>query len=179
MSRIAKQPIDLPANTSVKLDKGEVSVVGPLGTLSRRLHSDVKVSLLEDNKLKVEPAHRSIAANALSGTFASHLKNMLEGVTKGYEKKLLIEGVGLRFAVNGNNVKLDLGFSHSVELPIPEGLKVVVEKNQMTVSGIDKELVGEFAAKVRALKKTEPYKGKGIRYSTETPRRKQGKKATA
>lgn len=179
MSRIAKQPIDLPQGANAKLENGAVLVTGPLGSLSRRIHSDVNISLLEDNKVKVEPAHRSISADALSGTFASHIKNMIEGVTKGYEKKLLIEGVGFRFAVNGNNVKLDLGFSHPVELAIPEGLKVVVEKNLMTVSGIDKELVGEFAAKIRALKKTEPYKGKGIRYIDEIPRRKQGKKATA
>ena len=179
MSRIAKQPIDLPTGANAKLEKGAIFVAGPLGSLSRRLHSDVKISLLEDNKVKVEPAHRSISADALSGTFASHIKNMIEGVTKGYEKKLLIEGVGFRFAVNGNKVKLDLGFSHTVELPIPADLKVAVEKNQMTITGLDKELVGEFAAKIRALKKTEPYKGKGIRYIDEVPRRKQGKKASA
>ncbi len=179
MSRIAKQPIELPQGANAKLENGALSVTGPLGSLSRRVHSDVSVSLLEDNKVKIEPAHRSISADALSGTFASHIKNMVKGVTKGYEKKLLIEGVGLRFALNGNNIKLDLGFSHPVEMAVPEGLKVVIEKNLMTITGIDKELVGEFAAKIRALKKTEPYKGKGIRYIDEVPRRKQGKKATA
>ncbi|MFA5737047.1 MAG: 50S ribosomal protein L6 [Candidatus Paceibacterota bacterium] len=179
MSRIAKQPIDLPTGINVKLENGAILITGPLGSLSRTLHSDIKVTLLEDNKVKIEPAHRSISADALSGTFASHIKNMIVGVAKGYEKKLIIEGVGLRFAVSGNNIKLDLGFSHPVELLIPEGLKVIVEKNQMTITGIDKEQVGEFAAKIRALKKTEPYKGKGIRYSDEIPRRKQGKKVTA
>lgn len=179
MSRIAKQPIDLPAGTNAKIEAGAVVVTGPLGSLSRRLHSDIKISLEDGNKVKVEPAHKSISANAMSGTYASHIKNMIAGVTKGYEKKLLIEGVGFRFAVNGNKVKLDLGFSHPVEIVIPTGLKVVVEKSQMTINGFDKELVGEFAAKIRALKETEPYKGKGIRYIDEVPRRKQGKKATA
>jgi len=178
MSRIAKQPIILPSGTKATIEAGAISIAGPLGALSRRLHNEIKISL-EDDKVKIEPAHHSISSDALSGTYASHVKNMIVGVTKGYEKKLLIEGVGFRFAVNGSNVKLDLGFSHPVEVPIPAELKVSVEKNQMTVSGTDKELVGEFSAKIRALKKTEPYKGKGIRYIDETPRRKQGKKATA
>ncbi len=178
MSRIAKQPIILPAGVTAVLDGGKLSINGPLGALSRQFRDDVKIDITPDG-IVVAPSHKSILANALSGTYASHLRNMVEGVTKGFEKKLLIEGVGLRYAVNGDKIKLDLGFSHPVELAIPAGLKVVTEKNQMTVSGIDKELVGGFSAKVRSLKKTEPYKGKGIRYSDEVVRRKQGKKAGA
>jgi large subunit ribosomal protein L6 len=104
---------------------------------------------------------------------------MIEGVTKGFEKKLIVEGVGYKYVVNGNEVRLDIGFSHPVMVPIPDGIKVVTEKSNMTITGIDKELVGEFAAKIRSLKKVEPYKGKGIRYIDEVVRRKQGKKASA
>lgn len=178
MSRIAKQPIILPAGVTAILDGGKLFVSGPLGALSRQFRDEVKIDITPDGII-VAPSHKSILANALSGTYASHLRNMVEGVTKGFEKKLLIEGVGLRYVVNGDKIKLNLGFSHPVELTIPTGLKVVTEKNQMTISGIDKELVGSFSAKVRSLKKTEPYKGKGIRYSDEIVRRKQGKKAGA
>lgn len=178
MSRIAKQPIVLPAGVTVNLDKGELIVKGPQGELKRRFRNDVKITVADEGVV-VAPAHGSILANALSGTYASHIRNMVEGVTKGFEKKLLIEGVGYRYAVNGDKVKLDLGFSHPVEVLIPSGLKVTVEKSQMTITGFDKELVGGFSAKIRALKKTEPYKGKGIRYHDEVIRRKQGKKAGA
>lgn len=176
MSRIAKQPITIPQGVTVTLEGKELKVTGPQGNLTRSFKDDVKISV-EGNQILVTPAHKAIIAEALSGTYASHIKNMLRGVSQGFEKKLLIEGVGYRYAVNGNNVKLDLGFSHPVEVAIPAGLKVVVEKNQMTITGFDKELVGEFTAKIRALKKVEPYKGKGIRYIDEFVRRKQGKKA--
>jgi len=178
MSRIAKQPIILPAGVTVTVSPTELKVRGPQGELSRQIKDDVKI-IVTGEEVKVEPSHKSIFANALSGTYASHLRNMIEGVTKGFEKKLLIEGVGYRYAVAGDNVKLDLGFSHPVEVPIPANLKVVVEKNAMTITGHDKELVGQFTAKIRSLKKAEPYKGKGIRYSDEIVRRKQGKKAGA
>jgi len=162
----------------VTVSPTELKVRGPQGELSRQIKDDVKI-IVTGEEVKVEPSHKSIFANALSGTYASHLRNMIEGVTKGFEKKLLIEGVGYRYAVAGDNVKLDLGFSHPVEVPIPANLKVVVEKNAMTITGHDKELVGQFTAKIRSLKKAEPYKGKGIRYSDEIVRRKQGKKAGA
>jgi len=176
MSRIAKQPIPLPAGVTANFEAGEFSVKGPLGALDRRFRDDVKITLAPEGVI-VTPAHGSIFANVLSGTYASHIRNMIEGVTKGFKKKLLIEGVGYRYAVNGDKVKLDLGFSHPIEILIPTGLKVAVEKSQMTINGIDKELVGEFSAKIRSLKKNEPYKGKGIRYHDEVVRRKQGKKA--
>jgi large subunit ribosomal protein L6 len=178
MSRIAKQPITLPAGVTVVVDGGDLKVKGPLGELTKKMVSDVSI-VAEGSEVKVSPNHKSISADALSGTYASHLKNMVEGVTKGFEKKLIIEGVGFRYAVNGNEVKLDIGFSHSVLVPILSGINVVVEKNNMTISGIDKEGVGQFAAKIRALKRTEPYKGKGIRYIDEVVRRKQGKKVSA
>lgn len=178
MSRIAKQPITLPTSVTVVVDDGKFTVKGPLGELTKSFKNDVAITV-EGAEVKVVPNHKSISANALSGTYASHLKNMIEGVTKGFEKKLIVEGVGYRYAVNGNEVRLDIGFSHPVMLPIPEGLKVVTEKNNMTVGGFDKELVGGFSAKVRSLKKVEPYKGKGIRYVDEVVRRKQGKKASA
>lgn len=183
MSRIAKQPIALPAGVTANFEGGEFTVKGPLGNLARNFRHDVSFNITTEGVI-VSPAHGSILADALSGTYASHLRNMVLGVTKGFEKKLLIEGVGYRYAVNGlpgqgEKIKLDLGFSHPVEVLIPTGLKVVVEKNQMTINGIDKELVGSFAAQIRSLKKVEPYKGKGIRYSDEFVRRKQGKKAGA
>ncbi len=176
MSRIAKQPISLPTEVTANFEAGSLSVKGPLGSLDRRFRNEVNIAITEAGVV-VTPAHGSISANVLSGTYASHIRNMVEGVTKGFEKKLLIEGVGYRYAVNGDKVKLDIGFSHPVEVLIPTDIKVIVEKNQMTINGIDKELVGSFSAKIRALKKTEPYKGKGIRYHDEVVRRKQGKKA--
>ncbi|MFA5022903.1 MAG: 50S ribosomal protein L6 [Candidatus Paceibacterota bacterium] len=178
MSRIAKQPIPVPAGVTANFEAGELVVKGSLGELKRRFRDDVKITITPEG-IVVAPAHGSILANALSGTYASHIRNMVEGVTKGYEKKLLIEGVGYRYAVNGDKIKLDLGFSHPVEVATPAGVKVVVEKGQMTITGFDKEVVGGFAAKIRSLKRVEPYKGKGIRYIDEVVRRKQGKKAGA
>lgn len=178
MSRIAKQQITLPDNTTATIADGHFAVKGKLGELSRQFRREVKISI-EDKEVKIDPVGKSITANAMSGTTASHIKNMIEGVSKGFEKKLIIEGVGFRYNLAGNKVKLDIGFSHQVEVEIPEGLKVVIEKSNMTISGFDKELVGSFAAKIRSLKKAEPYKGKGIRYSDEVVRRKQGKKASA
>lgn len=178
MSRIAKQPITLPTGVTVVIDRDEFKVKGPLGELTKKFKSDVTITVLGET-VQVSPSHKSISANALSGTYASHLKNMIEGVTKGFEKKLIIEGVGYRYAVNGDEVKMDIGFSHPVNISIPAGIKVVTEKGNMTVSGFDKEAVGGFAAKIRSLKKVEPYKGKGIRYVDEVVRRKQGKKASA
>lgn len=179
MSRIAKKPIILPAGVSASFTDGVFSVTGSLGKLERRFRDDVKIDIGANNEISVTAVSRSVFSRALSGTYASHINNMIEGVSKGFEKKLIIEGVGYRYAIVGDNVKLDIGFSHPVEIPIPTDLKVVTEKNQMTISGIDKEQVGSFSAKIRALKKAEPYKGKGIRYVGEIIRRKQGKKAGA
>ena len=116
-------------------------------------------------------------SRSLLGTYASHIKNMIVGVTTGYEKKLILEGVGFKSAVSGKSLDLALGFSHPVKVEIPEGLAVTADKNLITISGIDKEKVGQFSAYVRSLKKPEPYKGKGFRYDNEVIRRKQGKKS--
>ncbi|MFA5876768.1 MAG: 50S ribosomal protein L6 [Candidatus Paceibacterota bacterium] len=178
MSRIGKNPITIPANTQISVAEGVLTVKGPLGVITRPVHSMVSVTV-EGEAVTVAPLNSSKLARSLWGTFASHLKNMIAGVNKKYEKKLTLEGIGYRVEVQGRNMKFLVGFSHPVILAIPEGIDVVVEKNQITVSGIDKDAVGQFSAVVRAVKKPEPYKGKGIRYDGEYVRRKQGKKASA
>jgi len=175
MSRLGKQLIVLPEKVEFSAADGAVTFKGPLGSLTRRFSPRVEIKQTPEG-LRLSVERQDAATRALWGTTAAHLKNMVAGVTRGFEKKLLIEGVGFRFAVAGDKVTLNLGFSHPVSWPIPAGLKVTVEKNLMTVNGIDKELVGQFAAEIRALKKPEPYKGKGIRYEKEVIRRKEGKK---
>ncbi len=175
MSRIGKQQYDIPANTEVTLVDNFVIVKGPLGELKRELRPEIEVKI-EDNKVSVNPTNNSPFANALWGTYASHITNMMQGVNTLYEKKLILEGVGFKSEVKGNKLILALGFSHLVEMEIPEELTVTAEKNNITIAGIDKELVGQFAAKTRIKKKAEPYKGKGFRYHDEIVRRKQGKK---
>ena len=133
---------------------------------------------INGKEITLAPAKMDVDTRALWGTYGSHIANMVEGVTKGFEKKMTIEGVGYKVNIVGNKVVMDLGLSHNVQVPIPEGIKAVSEKNAFAFSGIDKELVGEFSAKIRAYKKTEPYKGKGIRYVGEFVRRKQGKKSS-
>jgi len=177
MSRIAKQPIPIPEKTEVALANGVLTVKGPKGALTRAVKEDV-IILIEAGHVILKPKNdTNIFSRALWGTYASHVKNMLAGVNVGYQKKLILEGVGFKSEVKGTDLILALGFSHGVTVPIPEGLTVTAEKNNITISGIDKEMVGQFAAKVRAMKKPEPYKGKGFRYDTEVLRRKQGKKA--
>lgn len=175
MSRIGKKPIALPQGTNVSVVSGTVTVKGPQGELSRRFPREIAVNVGEGG-VRVAPSSAKISNVALWGTYASHMKNMLEGVTKGYVKKLLIEGVGFRWEVSGDTLTLSLGFSHPVKVKVPAGLKASAEKGVLTVSGIDKEKVGQFAAHIRSLRKPEPYKGKGIRYDGEEIRRKQGKK---
>ena len=176
MSRIGKQAIILPEKTEVRISDGVIIVKGPLGELKRKLHPAVNVEA-GDKEVRVVPVKESVETSAIWGTFASHLRNMTEGVNKPFEKKLNIEGVGYRWEVKGDKLVLSIGFSHQVELKIPAGLKVAADKGNLSVSGIDKELVGQFAAKVRLQKKAEPYKGKGIKYEGEVIRRKQGKKS--
>jgi large subunit ribosomal protein L6 len=175
MSRLAKKPIAIPEKTEVKVGDGRIVVKGPKGELTRSLHPTINIAV-EEGKILVTPKRNDLQTKALSGTYASHVKNMIEGATKGFEKKLEIEGVGYRWEVAGANLSMALGFSHPVKLVIPAGLAVKAEKSVLSISGIDKEVVGQFAATVRAQKEPEPYKGKGIRYSTEVIRRKQGKK---
>jgi large subunit ribosomal protein L6 len=178
MSRIGKNAIAIPEKTDVSVGNGAVTVKGPLGSISKPVHSMVTISVA-DGKVSVVPQNTSKLARSLWGTFASHIKNMIAGVNKKYERKLTLEGIGYRVELQGKNLKFLVGFSHPVLLPVPEGIDVVVEKNQMTVSGIDKDKVGQFAADIRSVKKPEPYKGKGIRYEGEYVRQKQGKKAAA
>lgn len=176
MSRLSKKPILIPQKTEVTVTPLKVTVKGPLGELSKPMRPEVDV-VIKDGEAWVEKKSNSILAKALIGTYASHIRNMVDGVNKNYEKKLILEGVGFKSEVQGNTLVLALGFSHPVKVEIPTGLSVKAEKNVITVEGINKEQVGQFAAQVRALKKPEPYKGKGMRYEGEVIRRKEGKKS--
>ena len=175
MSRIGKQEITVPAGTDVQINGSTVMVKGPLGQLERTFNEAVTISL-DNGVVTFAPKVETAQARALWGTIASHVKNMVDGVNTKFEKKLIVEGVGYRAEVKGSNLEMQLGFSHPIVMEIPEGVEVVSEKNNISVSGINKELVGLFASKVRLQKKPEPYKGKGIRYADEVIRRKEGKK---
>lgn len=176
MSRIGKKIIELPEKTEIAVNNGSISVKGPLGELNRPLHPFIEVKI-EGRKVTVHPKKITPESKALWGTFASHITNMISGVNKLFEKRLILEGIGFKSEVNGEVITLALGFSHPVVVNIPDGLKVTAEKNLITISGMNKEDVGQFTAKLRALKKPEPYKGKGMRYDDEIIRRKQGKKS--
>jgi large subunit ribosomal protein L6 len=176
MSRIAKKPIVIPPKTEATYAAGIMTVKGPLGELKKTFRDDIGVTI-ENGTITLSLNRNSLQSKALWGTYASHLKNMLAGVNNVYEKKLIVEGIGYKADVKGTTLAMALGFSHPVNIPIPSDLKVTSDKNVITVSGIDCEKVGQFAAVVRAMKKPEPYLGKGIRYSDEVIRRKQGKKA--
>ena len=176
MSRIGKKVIELPPNTELNLGENTVSVKGPLGTLSRELHPVIEVKV-DGNNVTLVPRKMTLESRALWGTYASHISNMVSGVNKPFEKKLILEGIGYKSEVRGDKIVFALGFSHPVEVNIPVTLKVTAEKNNITISGSNKEEVGQFAAQIRALKKPEPYKGKGMRYDKEVIRRKQGKKS--
>ncbi|MDC1205434.1 50S ribosomal protein L6 [Candidatus Pacebacteria bacterium] len=176
MSRLGKQPVSLPSGVEATFASGVLTVKGPKGTLAREIKSDVEVKI-EGNIIVLTPVEGSDDAPALWGTYAAHANNMVTGVTEGFTKILEIEGVGYRAEMKGTTLVLNVGFSHQVELPVPEGLTAVVEKNVITVTGADKDAVGQFGANIKKVKKPEPYKGKGIRYQGEYIIRKQGKKA--
>ncbi len=176
MSRIGKQIINLPEKTEITISADRVSIKGPLGELSLKIDPIIEIKL-DGRDVTVVPKRMTLESRALWGTYASHLKNMVAGVNKPFEKKLILEGIGFKSEVKGDKIVFALGFSHPVNIEIPKDLKVTAEKNIITVSGPSKELVGEFTAKLRALKKPEPYKGKGMRYDTEVIKRKQGKKS--
>lgn len=178
MSRLGKQPIEIPQGVDVTFADGALHVKGPRGELSRPIKDDVSIDVA-DNAVTIKPARETDHAKALWGTYAAHTNNMILGVTEGFKKELEIEGVGYRAEVQGNKIVLNVGFSHQVELTAPEGITITVEKNLITVKGSDKDVVGQFAANIRAVKKPEPYKGKGIHYVGEYIIRKQGKKAVA
>lgn len=178
MSRLGKKNIAIPAGTTVSVADGVVRVKGKNGELTRAIRPIVAVTV-EGSEVAVTPVAETRLAKALWGTYSAHVRNMIKGVNEPFVKKLILEGVGYKVALSGKKLVLNLGFSHQVDLAIPEGLTVTLEKNDITVAGIDKELVGQFAAELRSLKKPEPYKGKGMRYAGEVLRRKQGKKAAA
>ncbi len=175
MSRVGKKPIELGENTTAEMKGNVFSVTGPLGSLSKTFKPDISIKI-EGKTITLEPKRKSLDTVALWGTYASHISNMVEGVVKAYGARLVVEGIGYRAEVKGDKIVMGLGFSHPVNVPIPKGVTVKVEKNIIVISGIDKEQVSQFAAYVRSLKKPEPYKGKGIMYEGEKIRRKQGKK---
>jgi len=179
MSRIGKQEILIPAGIKITQSESSlgntITVVGSKGTLSKTFRNDITITIA-NNVITLNIKRNDKFSKSLWGTYASHIKNMIDGVEKPYQKKLILEGVGFKSEVKGKELHFALGFSHPVIVPIPEGITATAEKNNITITGIDKELVGNFTASVRALKKPEPYKGKGMRYEDEVIRRKQGKK---
>ncbi len=175
MSRIGRKPIPIPDKVNVEIAGGGISVEGPRGKLSLRLHPSMMVRA-EDRQLHcVRPTNNKLH-RSLHGLTRTLVANMIEGVTKGFEKKLEMVGVGYRASLQGRNLTLMLGYSHPIVYPLPERIKVEVEnQNLLTISGSDKQQVGEVAAKIRSLRPPEPYKGKGVKYATERIRRKAGK----
>ncbi|MDD3399581.1 MAG: 50S ribosomal protein L6 [Candidatus Paceibacterota bacterium] len=178
MSRIGKKPILIPQGVEIKIEGQKVTVKGPKGELSREVRPEIKV-VQEDSQLVISPQKETKETAAFWGLTRALLANDIKGVTEGFVKRLEIEGVGYRAALEGQDLNLQMGFSHPVKIKAPEGITFSVEKNVIIVSGIDKGLVGQTSARIRAVKPPEPYKGKGIRYEGEQVRRKLGKKAVA
>lgn len=177
MSRVGKQIIEIPAKTEVAIAAdGVLTVKGPKGELKRAFKSVIAIQV-NGTQITLVPQKKDLATTALWGTYASHVKNMIKGVNEGYTEKLILEGIGYKADVSGTSLNMALGFSHPVKVEIPAGLTVTSEKGLVTILGINKETVNQFASQIRALKKPEPYKGKGFRYEKEVIRRKQGKKA--
>jgi large subunit ribosomal protein L6 len=176
MSRIGKKPVEIPKGVEVKIDKNIITAKGPKGTLSLEIHPRIKVTL-EDGKIVLKRPTDEKQDKALHGTMRALVANMIEGVSKGYEKVLEILGVGYRAQVQGNKLIFSLGYSHPVEFQLPEGIKATVDSKQTTITlqGADKALLGQVAANIRALRPPDPYKGKGIRYAGEQLRLKPGK----
>lgn len=179
MSRIGKKPITLPQGVKVAVDGQTLKVEGPLGKLEQWFSPNVVAKLDTDNaSLTVETTNNSRAAMAMHGLYRALFQNMVTGVTAGYEKRLEIFGTGYLFAVQGKTLQIRAGFAHEVHKPIPEGLTVTCpDQMHVSVKGIDKQLVGQFAAEVRAVRQAEPYLGKGIKYEGEVIRRKESKAA--
>ena len=177
MSRIGNRVIIIPEGVTVETNDNIVKVSGPKGTMEMTVKSPITVEI-NGNEITLKKNSETKEANMLHGTMNSNLNNILKGCKEGFKKELEIIGVGYKFAVQGNNLVINAGYSHPVKLDIPTGIKVeAVSNTEITISGCDKVLVGEFAANVRKVRKPEPYKGKGIRYKNEHVRRKEGKKA--
>jgi large subunit ribosomal protein L6 len=176
MSRIGKRPVAIPSGVTATVDGQTVKVKGPKGQLQFVVHDDVEVKF-ENGQVKVAPRVKTNRAQAMYGTARAQVANLVEGVTKGFERKLEITGVGYRAAMQGKNLQLALGYSHDVVYPIPEGISIAVPKpTEITVTGIDSQRVGQVAAEIRAYRPPEPYKGKGVKYANEFIFRKEGKK---
>jgi large subunit ribosomal protein L6 len=175
MSRLGKNAIQFPANVEVSSDGVSVRVKGPKGEIARTLRAEVTMTI-GDHEITLVPANNSKFARSLWGTYAAHIRNMVKGVVTPFEKKLQIEGVGYRAEMTGKQLVLSLGFSHKINVEVPAGLTVTLDKNIIMIVGADKEAVGHFAAKIRNYRKPEPYQGKGIRYEGEVIRMKEGKK---
>lgn len=176
MSRVAKRPIKIPKGVEVKISGQDVSVKGARGTMTHRIPAAVNVAM-EGDSLQVKMAEASKRASMFAGTTRALLNNLVTGVSAGFERKLEINGVGYRAAVQGKTLNLTLGFSHPVNFAIPEGISIETpSQTEIVVKGMNKQLVGEVAAKIRAYRAPEPYKGKGVKYANETIRRKEAKK---
>ncbi len=178
MSRLGKKPILIPEGVEVKIEGYKVTVKGPKGELQREVRPEIKIEI-KDNRIFILPKIETKKTKAFWGLTRVLMANMIKGVTEGYEKKLEIQGLGFRASLEGENLLLQVGFSHPVKVNPPAGIKFSVEKNIITVSGIDKELVGQTAAIIKKIKPPEPYKGKGIKYLEEVVKRKMGKKAVS
>jgi len=178
MSRIGKKTILIPEGVEVKIEGNVVTIKGPKGELQKEVRPEIRVEVKE-GRVSLNPQIETKKTNALWGLTRALLFNMIKGVTEGYEKKLEIEGLGFRALLEGNDLVLYVGFTHPVKIKAPGGIKFSVEKNIITVSGIDREIVSQTAANIRKVRPAEPYKGKGIRYLGEVIRRKVGKKAVA
>lgn len=177
MSRIGKKIIEIPDGIEVKYQNKHLEIKGSKGVLNLEVHNEVDLEI-KDKEISVKKIGKSKKAPAIWGLTRVLVSNMIKGVREGYEKKLELQGVGFRMSVQGKKINLALGFSHPVEVAVPEGLEAkIAENNILSISGIDKQMVGEFVAKIRKLKPVEPYKGKGFRYVGEYVRRKAGKKA--
>lgn len=176
MSRIGKNSIIIPKGVNFSFEDGVAIVKGPKGELKRKFRDEI-VFQKKDDSLELKMKKPTLQSRALWGTYASHIKNMIKGVVEGFSKKLIIEGIGYRAEVRDKKLVVSAGYSHPITMEAPEGISFSLEKNTVKIEGIDKELVGETAAKIRAIRKPEPYKGKGIRYENEVIRRKAGKKA--
>ena len=174
MSRIGKQPITLPENITVEIQQGSVKVKGPRGELQVIVHSAIKVEQ-NDNKIVVSRASDNKLDRSIHGTTRMLIANAMQGVSDGYTKDLELRGIGYQANMQGNRLQLVLGYSHDIYFDPPEGIEITAKRTEITVSGIDKQLVGEVSAKIRSFRKPEPYKGKGIRYKDEYVRSKQGK----
>jgi large subunit ribosomal protein L6 len=176
MSRIGKKPVSVPAGVTASIDAGTLSVKGPKGTLSLKMRDEISYTV-EGSDIVVKPANDTKQARAFWGMQRTLVQNLITGVTDGFSKKLLITGVGYRAAANGRKLKLQLGYSHDVDLDVPEGVDVKTpDATTVEISGNDKQAVGQFAAEIRRWRKPEPYKGKGIKYAGEFIFRKEGKK---